>query len=107
MLRGAFTKRVYDYQVAFTFKHKVSSSAQVSLGRQMYPLGKRLVREREVGSVLVRFDGCHGERVFLTETGEELCRRPKDLDVHSLTGLDPSDVAITQPVQLTFPCFIA
>ncbi len=101
-------QRVYDHLATFTFKRKVSSSAQVSLGRHLYSLGKKLVREQEVETVLVHFDGRHRQWVFFTETGEELVRRrPKGLDVHSLTGLDPSDASITQPVQLTFPCFIA
>jgi transposase InsO family protein len=101
-------QRVYDHLATFTFKRKVSSSAQVSLGRHLYSLGKKLVREQEVETVLVHFDGRHGQWVFFTETGEELIRRrPKGLDVHSLTDLDPSDASITQPVQLTFPCFIA
>jgi transposase InsO family protein len=101
-------QRVYDYLATFTFERKVSSSAQVSLGRRLYSLGKKLVREKEVETVLARFDAHHGQWVFLTEAGEELVRRqPKGLDVHTLTGLDPSDVSTTQPVQLTFPCFIA
>jgi transposase InsO family protein len=101
-------QRVYDYLATFTFERKVSSSAQVSLGRRLYSLGKKLVREKEVETVLARFDARHGQWVFLTEAGEELVRRqPKGLDVHTLTGLDPSDMSTTQPVQLTFPCFIA
>jgi transposase InsO family protein len=101
-------QRVYDYLATFTFERKVSSSAQVSLGRRLYSLGKKLVREKEVETVLARFDARHGQWVFLTEAGEELVRRqPKGLDVHTLTGLDPSDASTTQPVQLTFPCFIA
>ena len=101
-------QRVYDYLATFTFERKVSSSAQVSLGRRLYSLGKKLVREKEVETVLARFDANHGQWVFLTEAGEELVRRqPKGLDVHTLTGLDPSDASTTQPVQLTFPCFIA
>ena len=101
-------QRVYDYLATFTFERKVSSSAQVSLGRRLYSLGKKLVREKEVETVLARFDALHGQWVFLTQAGEELVRRqPKDLDVCTLTGLDPSDVSTTQPVQLTFPCFIA
>lgn len=101
-------QRVYDYLATFTFERKVSSSAQVSLGRQMYSLGKKLVREQGVETVLARFDAHHGEWVFYTKAGKELARRPpKGLDVRDLTGLDPSYVSVTQPVQLTFPCFIA
>ena len=101
-------QRVYDYLATFTFERKVSSSAQASLGRRMYSLGKKLVREQEVKTVLARLDACDGQWVFLAETGEELVRRRlKDLDVYTLTGLDPAHALITQPVQLTLPCFIA
>jgi hypothetical protein len=54
----------------------------------MYSLGKKLVRERQVKTVLVRFDPDQKERVFLTENEEKLVRHPsKDLDVQTLTGL--------------------
>lgn len=103
-------QRVYDYLATFTFERKVSLSAQVSLGRRMYSLGKKLIREQKqkVETVLARFDARQREWVFLTMDGEELVRRkPKALDIHSLTGLDPSAALVAQPVQLTFPCFIA
>jgi transposase InsO family protein len=101
-------QRVYDYLAMFTFQRKVNASAQVSLGRRMYSLGKKLVRERQVTTVLVRFDPHRREWVFLTENEEELVRRPpKDLDVQTLTGLDPSAIQITQPVQLTLPFLVA
>jgi hypothetical protein len=101
-------QRVYDYLATFTFKRKVSASAQVSLGRRMYSLGKKLIREREVESVLARFEPSQKQWVFLTETGEELVRRPpKDLGIRALTDLDPLATQVTQPVQLTLPCFVA
>jgi len=49
-----------------------NASAQVSLGRRMYSLGKKLVRERQVKTVLARFDPDQKEWVFLTENEEEL-----------------------------------
>lgn len=101
-------QRVYDYLATFTFKRTVNASAQVSLDRRMYSLGKKLVRERQVKTALARFDPDHGEWVFLTEDEEELVRRPpKDLDVQTLTGLDPRATQPTQPVQLTLPFFVA
>ena len=101
-------QRVYDHLASFTFKRKVSASAQVSLGRRMYSLGRKLVRERELETVLARFDACQKEWVFLTEDEQELVRRPpKDLDVQTLTGLDTTTPQPAEPVQLTLPCFVA
>lgn len=101
-------QRVYDYLATFTFKRTVSASAQVSLGRKMYSLGKELVREQKVSTVLARLDPVRREWVFLTEDEEELVRRPlKDLDVQTLTGLDPAVAQVTQPVQLTLPFLVA
>jgi transposase InsO family protein len=83
---------------------RVYASAQVSLGRQLYSLGKKLVRERHLSTVLVRFDPYQKAWVFFSEDQEELVRRPpKGLDVQSLTGLDPSDCQLTLPVQLSLP----
>jgi transposase InsO family protein len=100
-------QRVYDYLATFTFERKVTSTARVSLGWSPYSLGRKLVREQKVETVLARLDARQGEWVFLTMDGEELVRRkPKGLEVHALTGLDPSDVSVSQLVQLTFPCFV-
>ena len=101
-------QRVYDYLATFTFKRTVNASAQVSLGRRMYSLGKKLIRERQVKTVLARFDPGQKQWVFLTESEEELVRRPpKGLDVRTLTGLDPQVTRVTQPVQLTLPFLVA
>ena len=101
-------QRVYDYLATFTFKRTVNASAQVSLGRRMYSLGKKLVREHQVKTVLARFDPEQKEWVFLTENEEELVRRPpKDLDVQTLTGLGPLAIQPLQPVQLTLPFLVA
>ena len=101
-------QRVCDYLATFTFKRTVNASAQVSLGRRMYSLGKKLVRERRVKTVLARFDADQKQWLFLTEGEEELAwRPPKDLDVQTLTGLDPQITRVTQPVQLTLPFLVA
>lgn len=96
-------QRVYDYLASFTFERRVNASAQVSLGRRFYSLGKKLVRDRHLASVLVRFDPQQQQWVFFSLSQEELVRRsPKDLDVQSLTGLDPATWQLAQPLQLTF-----
>jgi integrase-like protein len=100
-------QRVYDYLTTFTFKRTVSTVAQVSLGQQRYCLGQALVRQLHLQTVLARLDPLPQQWVFLTETEEELLRRPfKGLDIHTLTGLDPLTVPPAQPVQLTLPCFL-
>lgn len=97
-------QRAFDYLATFTFERVVNASAQVSLGRQMYSLGKQLMRERKLKQVRVRMDAERWEWVFLTENGEELVRRsPKGIDVESLTGLEPQPVQLAQPVQLMLP----
>jgi hypothetical protein len=101
-------QRVYDHLATFTFTRTVSSSAQVSLGRQMYSLGKKLVREQDLNTVCVRFDPQQATWVFLTENGDELVRRPpKGLDVHELTGLEPNAIQLAVPVQLSLPFLVA
>jgi hypothetical protein len=101
-------QRVYDYLASYTFKRTVNASGQVSLGRHMYSLGKKLVRQHQLKTVLARFDPRLKQWVFLTETEAELLRRPlKGLDVSTLTGLDPLSLRHTQPVQLTLPGFVA
>ena len=83
--------RVYHYLASFTFQRRVSASAQVSLGRQMYSLGKKLVRERRITTVFVHFIPYQKVWLFLADNQEELTRRSlKALDVQTLTGLDPS-----------------
>ncbi len=101
-------QRVHHYLATFTFKRKVSDSAQVSLGRHMYSLGKKLTRERKLDTILARFDPNDAQWVFLTEDEVELVRRPpKGLDVQTLTGLEPQAVTCIQPIQLTLPFFVA
>jgi transposase-like protein len=117
-------QRVYDYLATFTFQRKVSASGQVSVGRQIYSVG----RARAGASLSVRFDPGQRQWVFLAkpeedEDGEEknekheeggevdaheVARRDvKNLDIEILTGLDPQDFAPIPPIQLTLPCFVA
>jgi transposase len=101
-------QRVYAYLATFTFKRKLNASAQVSLGRRMYSLGKQLLRDRQLETVLVRFDLLDQQWVFSTETEEELVRRPlKGLDVQTLTGLDPHAIHVSLPIQLSLPFLVA
>jgi hypothetical protein len=108
-------QRVYDYLATFTFERKVSVSGQVSLGRRMYSIGRKHAGK----SVLVRFDTHQKQWVFLLKPeeeekepteeleAEELARRtPKNLDVQTLTGLDPEDFQSVPSVQLTLPCLL-
>jgi len=90
----------------------VSASGQVSLGRRMYSVG----RPHAGKSVLVCFDACRQQWVFFAkpeeeqaegQEKEELARRaPKDLDIQTLTELNPEDFQPAPPMQLTFPCFV-
>jgi hypothetical protein len=101
-------QRVLDYLASFTFERKVNASAQVSLGKQMYSLGKPLVREHRLDKVQVRLDALTAEWVFSTETEPELVRRPiKGVNTRLLTGLEPQPVRLPQPIQLTLPFLIA
>ena len=105
-------QRVYDYLATFTFERKVSASGQVSLGRRIYSVG----RPHAGKSVLVCFDACQQQWVFFAEPEEEraeeqekeeLARRAlKDLDIQTLTELNPEDFQPAPPMQLTFPCFV-
>lgn len=103
-------QRVYDHLATFTFERKISVSSQVSLGCQIYSLGKALTQKIDDKVVQVRFDPDRREWVFLkrqanpAEKAEELARRPvKNLDVTTLTGLVPQDMRPRKPMQLTFP----
>lgn len=101
-------QRVYRLLTQLTFERKLDGKARVSLGRQLYSLGAKLVRERKLKTVKARFDPDTAEWVFLTpdEKEEEIKRLPpKGLDVQTLTGLDPSDVPLAQAAQLPLPFF--
>ena len=97
-------QRVYDYLATFTFTRKVSVSAQVSLGRRMYSLGKKLVKALNLKFVCVQFDPLAKCWVFSTQEAQELLRRPpKGLDVLTLTSLEPHSLQLSQPLQLPLP----
>jgi len=99
-------QRVYDYLAQFTFKRKVSAKAQVSLGRQSYTLGKKLIREHQLETVLVRFDQVNAEWKFFTPEDEELVAFPvKGMTVQVLTGLNLAVQRPARPVQLAFSFF--
>lgn len=103
-------QRVYDYLATFTFERKVSVSAQVSLGGQVYSIGLALAQRLTNKVVHVKFDAQSGEWVFFrnptdpANQTEELTRRAvKKLDVTSLTRLAPQEILLPVPVQLSFP----
>jgi len=103
-------QRVYDYLATFTFERKVSVSAQVSLGCQVYSIGLTLAQQLTEKVVQVKFDAQSGEWVFSKKPtdpnsqAEEIARRiVKKLDVTSLMGLVPQDIHLPVPVQLSFP----
>lgn len=101
-------QRVYDYLATFTFTRTPNASGQVGLGNCRYSLSRRLLRERNLQTVLVRFDPQQAVWVFLTKDHEELYRcPPKHLNVHELTGLEATAIQPAGPVQLTLPCLVA
>ena len=103
-------RRVYNHLAQFTFERKVNSSAQISLGRQLYSIGKKLRRDQNLKDVFVRFDPDQAHWVVYKDPQcqQELVRCPiKGIDVQSLTGLKLLPVHLPEPVQLTLPCFVA
>ena len=101
-------QRVCDYLATRTFQRKVSTAGQVSLGNQVYSVGRTWAGH----TLSIRFDPRQREWVFYVEAEEgeqEIARHPpKNLDVETLTGLNPDDFTLTTtPVQLTLPCFVA
>jgi hypothetical protein len=99
-------QRVYDFLAQFTFKRAVDGKARVSLGRQTYLIGKKLVQAHELTTVLARFDPKAKEWVFLTPGEKGIVRRPPvGLDSRSLRGLDRMGSQPSQAVQLTLPLF--
>jgi len=81
----------------------------------MYSIGRKHAGK----SVLVRFDAHQKQWGFLLKPeedekepteeleAEELARRtPKNLDIQTLTGLDPEDFQSAPSVQLTLPCLL-
>lgn len=110
-------QRVFDYLAGFTFERRVSSAGRISLGRCVYSVGKRLYRLlKQLGEPLVSvcMDPQRQEWVVYAKPpqGERpikvFARLPaKNLDVATLTGILPQPAPISQPIQLTLPCFVA
>jgi transposase-like protein len=100
-------QRVYDHLASLAYERHVSSCGVVSLGRQHYSLGRTHAEK----AIRVRCDPIKHEWVFLTltkdgkqETEQEFARRTiKGIDFQSLSGLEPTPVTLTQPVQLALP----
>ena len=91
----------------FSFERKVTSVGQVRLGDQAYSIGRRYAGL----GVRVRCDPTKREWCFsqlVDEAEVELARRPlKQLDIRTLTGLQPDDTVPLPPVQLTLPFLVA
>jgi transposase InsO family protein len=100
-------QHVFAYLATFTFERKVTRVGQVRLGDQAYAIGRRYAGL----GVRVRCDATSGEWCFcqvLDEAEVELARRPlKQLDIQTLTGLQPDVMAPPPPVQLTLPFLVA
>lgn len=97
-------QRVYDYLTTFTFQRKVNTAGQVSLKHRLYSIG----RSHAGKAVLVWFDPHHCQWVFYEDAEldpkPELARRnPKDLTFEALTGLNPKDLGVGEPLQLALP----
>ena len=106
-------QRVYEFLATFTFKRKVSAYGCISLGRQQ-SFGRGLFRQLKNKSVIVKCDPSKGEwGVYQKATDPdkpliELARRPiKFLSIQGLTGLDPDEKQIHEPIQLTLPFLAA
>ncbi len=92
--------RVDRFLAGFTFQRKVNSVGRLSLGRQMYPVGRPWAGQ----TVTVRFDADQRQWTFALDpdAGQriEIGWQPvKNLDIETLTGLAPTLVATSDPVQ--------
>jgi len=92
--------RVDRFLAGFTFQRKVNSGGRLSLGRQMYSVGRPWAGQ----TVTVRFDADQRQWTFSLDQADgqtsEIGRRPvKNLDVETLTGLAPTLLATSDPVQ--------
>jgi len=102
-------QRVYDFLGTFTFERRSNANGQVSLGHHVYGLGRAWANR----SVTVQMDTRQRQWVFRIpaedpqQPAQEIARLPpKNLDVQTLTGLEPQPVALAEPIQLSFPCFV-
>lgn len=96
-------QRAYDYLAALVFDRKVNSTGSVSLGRILYSIGHTHAGK----SLQVRCDPSTHEWIFFQRVNEQevtLARRAvKQLDVLTLTGLEPPVARLLQPIQLSLP----
>ncbi len=104
-------QRVFDYLASLTFERLISSIGVLSIGHVQYYLGRPFASKR----VKIRCEPTTHEWLIYECTAETdppsetlIARQAiKQMDVHSLTGLEPTPVILAQPLQLTFPCFTA
>ncbi len=96
-------QRAYDYLATLVFDRKVNSTGSVSLGRILYSIGRTHAGQ----SLQVRGESSTHEWVFFQRVDErevELARRAvKQMDVLTLTGLEPQVARLPQPIQLSLP----
>ncbi len=101
-------QRVFDYLAEGAFQRHVSSTGIISLGRQLYSVGRP-----QAGKIVqVHCDATTHEWVCCEKVKDndpaidrELARRPiKGMTVEALTGLSLQALILEQPVQLTLPC---
>ena len=103
-------QRVFDFLARKTYRRKVHVvTAHISLGDEIYCLGRALKREHQLTEVEVKLDPQAHQWVVLAEDGQrELIRlTPKHLDAETLTGLQGSPPPLQQPVQLLLPFWLA
>ena len=100
-------QRVYDFLAAFPpFRRKVLANGQISLGRRLYHIGKKRMKDHHLQSVLAHFDPLTAEWVVSTDEPQpvEFLRHPiKGIDVLSLTGLTPIPTPPPLLIQLPLP----
>lgn len=104
-------QRVFDYLATWTFERRISSIGVLSIGHVQYYLGRPFASKQvRIRCEPTTHEWLIYERRSPTDPTTEtlIARQPiKQMDVHTLTGLDPTPVTLAQPLQLTFPCFIA
>jgi hypothetical protein len=103
-------QRVFDFLAVFTFRRKVhQTTAHISLADLLYCLSRPRMRQHQLKTVRVRMDPRVHQWVVFTDEDhpEELLRlTPRNLDVSSLTGLEPVSIPLAQPVQLLLPFWL-
>jgi transposase InsO family protein len=94
-------QRVYDLLANLELTRKVNTSGQVSVGRQVYSVGRRWAGQE----VRVHCDAGGREWIFSGPQGEEVARRAvQGVSEQRLTGPDPAKPkSLAEPVQLSLP----